>query len=148
MSRQPSSGTSSRLMQRSRVLLPDPLGPMITTTSPRAISRSMPASAARVPKRLRMPDNRKTGPSIGSSMATRGSAFEILDQDRARIAHQEVDQRSDQVDIHSAEGYGDAKLGGAHQLDDRDRRDQCRILQHRNEIVADRRQDDTRGLRD
>jgi hypothetical protein len=40
---------SSRLMQRIRVDLPDPDGPMMQTTSPLATSRSMPRSASKLP---------------------------------------------------------------------------------------------------
>ena len=42
----PPLGSSSRLRQRSRVVLPEPLGPMMATTSPGATSRSMPLSTS------------------------------------------------------------------------------------------------------
>jgi hypothetical protein len=38
----PALGVSRKLMQRSSVLLPEPLAPMITTVSPRRTLRSMP----------------------------------------------------------------------------------------------------------
>lgn len=40
----PASGCSSKLMLRSSVVLPDPLGPIIATTSPGLTSRSIPCS--------------------------------------------------------------------------------------------------------
>ncbi len=43
------SNPSSRLMQRIRVDLPDPDGPMMQTTSPLATSRSMPRRASKLP---------------------------------------------------------------------------------------------------
>ena len=42
-------------MQRSSVLLPEPLLPMMAITSPRLTSRSTPFSTSFVPKRLRRP---------------------------------------------------------------------------------------------
>src|SRR4051794_38752949 len=48
----PLSMVSSRLMQRQSVDLPEPEGPMMTTTSPRATSRSMSNSTCRLPNRL------------------------------------------------------------------------------------------------
>src|SRR3990172_11064457 len=39
-------------MQRRKVVLPEPLGPMTTTTSPRATSMSTPRSTSSRPKRL------------------------------------------------------------------------------------------------
>src|SRR3989304_514673 len=45
-------GASRWLMHRSRVLFPDPLGPMITITSPRWTSRLTPRTASTEPKYL------------------------------------------------------------------------------------------------
>src|SRR3989304_9939828 len=48
----PLVGASRWLMHLSRVLLPEPLGPMITTTSPRWTSRFTPRTASTEPKYL------------------------------------------------------------------------------------------------
>ncbi|MCY1186432.1 hypothetical protein D9M73_273080 [compost metagenome] len=40
----PASGVSSRLRQRKKVVLPEPLGPMMATTSPGCTVRSIPLS--------------------------------------------------------------------------------------------------------
>ena len=45
----PASGRSNPAIIRSVVVLPDPDGPSIVKNSPRAISRSMPSTAATVP---------------------------------------------------------------------------------------------------
>ncbi len=51
----PESTVSSRLMVRHNVDFPEPDGPRITTTSPRATSRSMSLSTCRSPKCLFTP---------------------------------------------------------------------------------------------
>ena len=48
----PLSICSSRSMQRSAVLLPEPLAPMIAIISPRATSNETPSSTWFEPKRL------------------------------------------------------------------------------------------------
>ena len=51
----PPSGTVSRLMQRSKVDLPEPEGPISATTLPRGTSSEMFLSTFSVPKDLRSP---------------------------------------------------------------------------------------------
>ena len=63
----PESIGSSRLIVRQSVDLPEPDGPMTTTTSPRAISRSMSCRTCSSPNHLLTPDRR-----------TRGSPFELV----------------------------------------------------------------------
>ena len=60
---------SSRLTQRSSVLLPLPLGPMITSTSPAATSRSIPSRTRLSPKLLRTPSSRRTGPRCRAGLS-------------------------------------------------------------------------------
>ena len=45
----PDSGTSSKLQQRSKVLLPEPEGPMMNTSLPVGTLRFTPCSTARGP---------------------------------------------------------------------------------------------------
>src|SRR3954454_16474452 len=54
----PLSSGSSRLMQRRRVLLPLPLAPMTTSTSPASTVRSMPSSTRLSPKLFRTSEQR------------------------------------------------------------------------------------------
>ena len=49
----PDVGSSRKLMQRRRVLLPDPERPKMTTTSPRVTSRSTPFRTSLSPNDLR-----------------------------------------------------------------------------------------------
>ena len=58
----------------SKVVLPAPLGPTMLTTSPRAMSRSMPFSTSRVPKLLRM--SRRCIIVSGSIFQVSGSMFQ------------------------------------------------------------------------
>src|SRR5262245_19989134 len=61
----PAVGTSRWFRLRSSVLLPEPLGPIRHTTSPRAMVREMPFSTSVAPKLLR----RSRTSIIGSGMA-------------------------------------------------------------------------------
>ena len=57
----PLVGGAMKFTHRSRVLLPEPLGPMMHTTSPRSTSRSMPCSTSTAPNDLVMPPRRSNG---------------------------------------------------------------------------------------
>src|SRR5512138_1100940 len=57
----PPSTSSSRLMARSRVLLPEPEGPMMTTFSPGATERETSSRARSAPKRFTTPCMRMMG---------------------------------------------------------------------------------------
>ena len=61
----PLSIDSRRLIVRQSVDLPEPDGPMTTTTSPRAISRSMSCSTCSSPNHLLTPDSRTRGSPFG-----------------------------------------------------------------------------------
>src|SRR5579875_309588 len=69
----PSSIFSRWLMQRSSVVLPEPLGPIMTTTWPRRTERSMPFSTVRWPKRLTIFSAR----TISSLFACRSSIIHV-----------------------------------------------------------------------
>ena len=62
---------SSPLMHRKNVDLPAPLGPMMTTTSPRLTAQLMPRRTSNVPKNLWTSCARSTssGPSITSGVS-------------------------------------------------------------------------------
>ena len=61
----PSSGVSSRLMQRRNVLLPEPDEPRIEITSPSLAVSEMPFSTSSWPKRLCMSSTVSAGVSAG-----------------------------------------------------------------------------------
>ena len=62
----PLSGLSKPASRRSRVVLPQPEPPSRANSSPRAISRSTPATASTAPKRLVTPSILTIGPFTGA----------------------------------------------------------------------------------
>src|SRR6267154_1581003 len=104
----PLSGTSRPLMQRSRVVLPEPLRPMMATTSPVSMVIETSSSATCVPKRLEMPFNAKIGID---------APFKISGQERKRPAHREVERRHQWIDDHGLERHIHDELSSASQLD-------------------------------
>src|SRR5687768_11329834 len=69
----PDSGVSSPLRHRSTVVLPEPLGPISTTTSPRRTSKSTPATTRLVPKLFWSPVTCSNGRSSGGAGGASGS---------------------------------------------------------------------------
>ncbi len=88
---EPESNRSNRLMERSSVLLPEPEGPMISTTSPFCTLRSTPPRAWRLPKVF-------TAFFISMNVATMSQPF-FHDRHEAgeKEGHNQIDQRDDSV---------------------------------------------------
>src|SRR5471032_2586801 len=107
----PRSGRSRPLMQRSSVLFPEPLRPMIATTSPGSIVSDTSSSAWWLPNRLEMPLNAKSGIY---------PPFQPLGQQRQRPAHHEIQSGHDRIDDHRLEGRVGHQLAGTRQLDEAD----------------------------
>ena len=70
----PLSGVSRRLMQRRKVLLPEPLAPRIEMTSPWRASSEMPLSTSSAPKVLRRSLTESATGIIGRFLVSRGTA--------------------------------------------------------------------------
>src|SRR4051812_21485101 len=157
----PLSGRSSWLMQRKKVLLPEPEGPMMQDTSPRGTSSETPASACSAPKYLCT--------STAATIASMRSGPLRLDRDRrprtalaapfrevpfeevlADLEHGHDDEVPDRGDDQQLD---DARVGVVDRLrvaqdlaiadDARDRGQ----LDHADNLVADRRDDDAHRLR-
>ena len=62
-------------MQRSRVDLPEPLGPITQTTSPRLTSRPTPRSTSSLPKRLCTPSSCSIGPLVPALGSISGASL-------------------------------------------------------------------------
>src|SRR6185437_5557645 len=129
---------SSPLRQRSSVLLPDPLRPMIATISPLLTSKVTPFSTSSGPKLLR---------TSRSSMSDMEPPLETLARARHREADRKIERRDRQIDLQRREGRVVEDLASARQLDEADRRGERGIL-HELHAEADGRWDaDTQRLR-
>src|SRR5260221_6867543 len=134
----PLSGVSSTLMQRKSVLLPEPLAPMIATTSPASISSVTSCRTWCVPKALEMPFNAKIGID---------APFEILREQRERPAEDEIERAHDRIDDHRLEGEICHQLAGAGELDEADERGDRRALDELHDEADGRRDRDAHRLR-
>src|SRR5208282_6087821 len=134
----PRSGNSRPLMQRSSVVLPEPLRPMMATTSPLSIVSDTSSSATCAPKRLQMPLNAK----IGIDAPFKGAA-----ELRQRPAHREIQGRDDRRDDHGLKRHVDDELPGAGQLDEADDGRNRRALDELHQETDGRRDGDAHRLR-
>src|SRR5271155_38520 len=134
----PLSGRSSPLMQRSKVLFPEPLRPMIATTSPGSTASDTSASARCAPKRLEMLFNAKSGID---------APLEGLRQQRKRPAEDEIERRHDRIDDHRPEGRVGHQLPGASELDKADNRSDRGALDQLDRETNRRWDRDARRLR-
>src|SRR5690606_16881823 len=117
----PSSWVSRPLMQRSSVDLPEPLLPMMATTWPDSIFRSMPFRTCSAPKRFSTPSSRTSDIE---------PPFQPAAEQRKREAQGEVEQGHQPVD---EEGFKRGVVdhgAGLGQLDETDDRGERRALHH------------------
>src|SRR4051794_19968363 len=129
---------SSPLMQRSRVDLPEPLRPMIATTSPDSTVRSMPFSTSTAPKRLWTPSTCTTGMQ---------PPFQTPCQQRDRPADDEVDGRHRAEDLEGLEGGVVDEVARPGELHHPDDRDDGGVLHQLHQEADGRRNGDADGLR-
>src|SRR3954471_21637915 len=129
---------SSPLIQRSRVLLPEPERPMMATTSPLAMSSETPFSTSLAPKLF------LTSRILTSDIE---ASFDFLRPPRQREAQAEIDQRDQRVDQERPEGGVVEHGAGLGQLDEADDRGERRALDDLYGEADGRRDRDARGLR-
>src|SRR4029079_19837221 len=123
-------------MQRSSVLLPDPLLPTMATVWPSATSRLTPSSTRNVPKSLTTFVTR-TAVAVVAGAACIGSPFEETAGQRQRVAHRKIDCGHGTEDDEGLEGRVVDDLAGARELDKADHRSQRRILHHLEHYTQD-----------
>src|SRR5690242_12277877 len=118
-------------MQRSIVLLPEPLRPMIATISPGSTASETPFSTSTGPKLL-----------WTSRSSTSGTEphFQAPAGARQGEADREIERGHDEIDREWAEGGVRDHLAGAGQLDEADRRGERGVLDELDR-EADRRRD-------
>src|SRR6267143_501594 len=124
----PLSNSSSRLMQRSSVVLPEPLGPITTTTSPGVTASDTSRNTSTAPKRLCRAVISRIGRCCRagrSSMAEEDASFKVPAIEGEGIADAEIDRRRTDKDLKWRESPLD-DLAARHrqfpQADDRDQR--------------------------
>ena len=134
--------------------LPDPDGPISATFSPGWTSKSNRSSTVRLPKRLVTPSKRMMGvmrspapyrnanPRLGR---TRSSTCSPAEQDQREDEEDQSDHRQRHQILERAVAD---HVGEAEHVEDRHHGQHRRLLQHRDEIVAHRRQDARDRLRD
>src|SRR5208282_1519355 len=103
----PPSYSSSRLVQRNKVVLPEPLGPITTTTSPGLTASEMSRNTSTAPKRLRRPAISSIGRcwrSCETSMAEEDASFKVSSIEGEGIADAEIDRRRADEDLKRRQG--------------------------------------------
>src|SRR6202022_1335631 len=92
-------------MQRRRVVLPEPLGPITTTTSPGATESDTSRSTSTAPKRLLMPEISSIGrrPTARTSMAVEDAPLKVPAVKRQGIADAKVDRARSDKDLKRGE---------------------------------------------
>src|SRR5450830_1766699 len=116
----PESTRSSPLRQRSKVLLPDPLRPMMAIICPFWTSRETPLRTCTGPKLLCK--------SLMLTIADMQFPFKVLAQRRQRIANAKIDQRHTAEDGEGLEGRVVDDLAGTRKVEKTDDRSQRRVL--------------------
>src|SRR5215469_14744739 len=115
-------------MQRSNVVLPEPLGPMTTTTSPGLTASDTSRITSTAPNRLRNPTTSSIGrceQSRGTSMAEEGASFKVPSIEGESIADAEINRCRTDEDLERREGALNDLTARHRQLpqaDDRDER--------------------------
>src|SRR5215510_8746086 len=120
-------------MQRSRVVLPLPDGPITTTTSPLVTSRSMPSRTRWAPNVLRRPRISTTGAAAGDGLTglfpdVGEAGLQLPAGQREAVVDDEVHERAQDVERHRLVGPADHLLDGEHQVDDPDQGDERAAL--------------------
>src|SRR5690242_8983010 len=116
-------------MQCSSVVLPDPLGPITTTTSPGATESDTSRSTCRPPKRLLMPETSSIGRGSGcTSMAVEDAPLKVSAIECKGIADAEIDGAGPDKHLKGREGALDDFAARHRQLPQSDDRYQRRGL--------------------
>src|SRR5579872_2673614 len=146
----PACTVSSPAMQRSSVLLPEPLRPTMAATWPRATSKPTPSSTRKGPNSfttLLIWTIASLGAPLGASAAGMGSPFQGARRQRQRVAHREVDRGDDGEDDERLEGRVVDDLARARELDEADHRGERGVLDDLHHEADGRRDGELHRLR-
>src|SRR5215831_9070421 len=140
-------------MQRSRVVLPLPDGPITTTTSPLVTSRSMPSRTRFGPNAFRSPRIATTGDWLSGGLRAYSRLFanigvarlQLPAGQREAVVDGEVHEGPQDVERHRLVRAADHLLDGQHQVDDPDQGDERAALHRVHHRVDPRRQEAAHG---
>src|SRR5258708_33745801 len=152
---------SSPFMQRSSVLLPEPLRPTIATICPSRTSSETPSSTFSGPKNFVTSRTCTTIPGdcaplfcpkrtrAGGTMLSGGIhlPFKSAAGHRQRVADGKIDRRDEEKNQKRLKGRIVDDLAGARQLDEADDRGERGVLDHLHHEADRRRRRDADGLR-
>src|SRR5471030_2820869 len=133
-------------MQRSRVLLPEPLRPTMATVWPSATSKPTPSRTRSAPNSLVTSLIRTMAASVPLS-ADIGIPLERARGERQRVAQGEVDGADDDEDDEGLEGRIVDDLARAREFDEADHRGERRVLHDLHHETHRRRNGDAHRLR-
>src|SRR5580700_6290394 len=141
----PRSYSSSRLMQRRSVVLPEPLGPMTTTTSPGCTDSDTLRNTVCSPNRLVTPAISSIGRRrvSGASMAKDCASLKVSSIEGQSIADAEIDRRGADEDLERRERAFDDLAARHRQLPQADDRDQRGRLNQADAEADKRRRGET-----
>src|SRR5476649_2194183 len=137
---------SSPAMQRSSVLLPEPLRPTIATVWPGFTSKPTSSSTRNGPNSLTTPATRTTDSALPSA-AGMGFPLEMAAGQRQGIAQREINGGDGAEDGERLEGRVVDDLSGARELDEADHRGERRVLHDLHHEAHRRRNGDAHRLR-
>src|SRR5205085_1402345 len=119
---------SSPAMQRSSVLLPEPLRPTIATVWPRATSKPTPSSTRSAPNALTTISRRTIASAAVESVPDMDLPLERARGQRQRVAQREIDRGDDAEDDERLEGRVVDDLARAREFDETDHRGERGVL--------------------
>src|SRR3954468_15861272 len=119
---------SSPAMQRSNVLLPEPLRPTIATVWPGATSKPTPSSTRNGANSLTTAERWTIASGLGASGTDMDLPLERPRGDRQGVAQREIDRGDDAEDHERLEGRVVDDLARARELDESDHRGERGVL--------------------
>src|SRR5438034_5176388 len=137
-------------MQRRSVDLPDPRGHMMPAVPPRMICRSMSVNTSCAPKRFTTPRNSTAG--VGAILVTgqphnRGVFFSAMDEPLDASAESPIKQGGEKEGLEWDEIIRLHRICCEGELGNRDNRQECRVLDQLNQLIADHGSDGDQDLR-
>src|SRR6218665_2672774 len=139
---EPLSSSSKPLRQRRKVDLPEPDGPITTSTSPRATCVLTESTA-----RTSWPRASNTFTSSRTSITLRKPPFQTIGDLRQRQVDHQIKRRDAEPDLEGGERGGDCLTAALGQLGNGDHRDQRGVLDQADELPSQRWQHALERLR-